>query len=70
MDKEASSAQGQFVRTVIQENGLVSESKDFINVNDVKLSAVTPSSTTVKEEYALYNGNGVQLGNSIKIYKD
>ena len=70
LDKEASSAQGQFVRTVIQENGLVSESKDFINANDVKLSAVTPSSTTVKEEYALYNGNGVQLGNSIKIYKD
>ena len=70
LDKTASSAQGQFVRTVIQENGLVSESKDFINVNDVKLSAVTPSSTTVKEEYALYNGNGVQLGNSIKIYKD
>lgn len=70
LDKTASSAQGQFVRTVIQENGLVSESKDFINVNDVKLSAVTPSSTTVKEEYALYNGNGVQLGDSIKIYKD
>ena len=70
LDKAESSVQGQFVRTVIQENGLVSESKDFINVNDVKLSAVTPSSTTVKEEYALYNGNGVQLGDSIKIYKD
>ena len=70
LDKEASSVQGQFVRTVIQENGLVSESKDFINVNDVKLSAVTPSSTTVKEEYALYNGNGVKLGDSIKVYKD
>ena len=70
LDKTASSAQGQFVRTVIQENGLVSENKDFINANDVKLSALTPSSTTVKEEYALYNGNGVQLGDSIKIYKD
>ena len=70
LDKTASSAQGQFVRTVIQENGLVSESKDFINANDVKLSAVTPSSTTVKEEYALYNGNGAQLGDRIKIYKD
>lgn len=70
LNKEASSAQGKFVRTVIQENGLVSESKDFINANDVKLSAVTPSSTTVKEEYALYNGNGAQLGDSIKIYKD
>ena len=70
LKKEASSAQGQFVRTVIQKNGLVSESKDFINVNDVKLSAVKPSSTTVKEEYALYNGNSAQLGDSIKIYKD
>ena len=70
LDKAESSLQGQFVRTVIQENGLVSESKDFINANDVKLSAVTPSSTTVKEEYALYNGNGAQLGDSIKIYKD
>ena len=70
LDKAESSVQGQFVRTVVQENGLVSESKDFINANDVKLSAVTPSSTTVKEEYALYNGNGAQLGDSIKIYKD
>ena len=70
LDKTASSAQGQFVRTVIQENGLVSENKDFITADDIKLSAVTPSSTTVKEEYALYNGNGVQLGDSIKIYKD
>ena len=70
LDKTASSGKGQFVRTVIQENGLVSENKDFITADDIKLSAVTPSSTTVKEEYALYNGNGVQLGNSIKIDKD
>lgn len=70
LNKTASSVQGQFVRTVIQENGLVSESKDFITANDIKLSAVTPTSTTIKEEYALYNGDGVQLGNSIKIYKD
>lgn len=70
LDKTASSAQGQFVRTVIQENGLVSESKGFITDDDIKLSAVTPSSTTVKEEYALYNGGGTQLGDSIKIYKD
>ena len=70
LDKAASSLQGQFVRTVIQENGLVSENKDFITADDIKLSAVTPSSTTVKEEYALYNGNGVKLGDSIKVYKD
>lgn len=70
LNKEASSVQGKFVRTVIQTNGLVSENQDFINATDVKLSAVTPSSTTVKEEYALYNGSGAQLGDSIKIYKD
>lgn len=70
LDKTASSGKGQFVRTVIQENGLVSENKDFITADDIKLSAVTPSSTTVKEEYALYNGNGVKLGDSIKVYKD
>lgn len=70
LNKTASSVQGQFVRTVIQENGLVSENKDFITANDIKLNAVTPTSTTIKEEYALYNGDGVQLGNSIKIYKD
>ena len=70
LDKTESSVQGQFVRTVIQKNGLVSENKDFITADDIKLSVVTPTSTTVKEEYALYNGDGVQLGNSIKIYKD
>jgi len=38
---------------------------------DIKLSAITPSSTTVKEEYALIASDGTtQLGSSIKIYKD
>lgn len=37
---------------------------------DIKLSGVTPSSTTVKEEYALYATDGSVLGDHIKIYKD
>ena len=37
---------------------------------DIKLSGVTPSSTTVKEEYALYATDGSILGDHIKIYKD
>lgn len=39
-------------------------------VADLKISAITPSSANVKEEYALINHNGVQLGDSVKIYKD
>ena len=34
------------------------------------LSSVTPSSTTVKEEYALQNASGETIGSTIKIYKD
>lgn len=38
---------------------------------DIKLSAITPSSTNVKEEYALIASDGTtQLGTSIKVYKD
>jgi len=37
---------------------------------DIKLSAVTPSSTTVKEEYSLIATDGTALGTNIKIYKD
>ena len=37
---------------------------------DIKLSAVTPSSTTVKEEYSLIGTDGTPLGTNIKIYKD
>ena len=37
---------------------------------DIKLSAVTPSSTTVKEEYSLVATDGSVLGTNIKIYKD
>lgn len=37
---------------------------------DLRLSSVTPSSTNVKEEYALLDSEGNQLGDSIKIYND
>lgn len=37
---------------------------------DIKLSAVTPSSTAVKEEYSLIATDGSVLGTNIKIYKD
>ncbi len=37
---------------------------------DIKLSAVTPSSTAVKEEYSLVGTDGSVLGTNIKIYKD
>lgn len=39
-------------------------------VADLKLTAVTPSSVNVREEYALVNHNGTQLGETVKIYKD
>ena len=39
-------------------------------VADLKLTAVTPSSVNVREEYALVNHNGTRLGDTVKIYKD
>lgn len=53
---------GEKVITLDTDNGIYT---------DIKLSAITPSSTTVKEEYALIASDGTtQLGSSIKIYKD
>lgn len=37
---------------------------------NIKISGVTPSSETVKEEFKLFGTDGTQLGDSIKIYKD
>lgn len=37
---------------------------------NIRISGITPSSTTVKEEYALIGTNDSQLGQTIKIYKD
>lgn len=39
-------------------------------VADLKLSAITPSSVNVKEEFALLDHNGRQLGDTVKVYKD
>ena len=37
---------------------------------DIKICGVTPTSTTIKEEYVLYATDGTILGDHIKIYKD
>ena len=39
-------------------------------VADLKLSSVTPSSVNVREEFALIDHNGNQLGDTVKVYKD
>ena len=39
-------------------------------VADHKLSSITPSSVNVKEEFALLDHNGRQLGDTVKVYKD
>ena len=39
-------------------------------VADLKLTSVTPSSVNVKEEFALVDHNGHQLGETVKVYKD
>ena len=39
-------------------------------VADLMLSAITPSSVNVREEYALINAEGTRLGDTVKIYKD
>ena len=39
-------------------------------VADLKLSAITPSGVNVKEEFALIDHNGRQLGDTVKVYKD
>ena len=39
-------------------------------VADLKLTSVTPSSVNVKEEFALVDHNGRQLGETVKVYKD
>ena len=39
-------------------------------VADLKLSAITPSGANVREEFALLDHNGRQLGDTVKVYKD
>ena len=75
MNKVASSATGQFVRTVTEVSGKVTETKDYIKDTDVKIAAATAAEITslganVKEAYKLVNNQSTQLGDWIKIYKD
>lgn len=75
MDKTATTKTGKFVRTVIETDGKVDETKDFIVEDDVKISAATAAEvaalgTNVKEAYKLINQEGTRLGDWVKIYKD
>lgn len=62
-------ANGTDLSVNIDEHSIVLNDNNEL-VADLKLSAITPSDTNVKEEYALINHVGEQLGESIKIYKD
>ena len=62
-------ANGTDLSVNIDEHSIVLNDNNEL-VADLKLSAITPSDTNVKEEYALINHVGEQLGSSIKIYKD
>lgn len=75
MDKAASSATGQFVRTVVEADGKVTEQKSYIVADDVKITAATASEVTslganVKEAWKIVNQEGTRLGDFVKIYKD
>ena len=70
MNKSAGDATGKFVRTVTEVSGKVSETLGYIVADDVKITAATPSSTNVREEWQLVNQAGTRLGDTIKIYKD
>lgn len=75
MDKTATTETGKFVRTVIETDGKVAETKGFIVEDDVKISAATAAEvaalgTNVKEAYKLINQEGTRLGDWVKIYKD
>lgn len=48
---------------------LVKDSEGVISA-DLKLSSVTPSSVNVREEFALIDNSGRQLGDTVKVYKD
>lgn len=59
--------------TLAQDNETAIEfiSKNQIEyLTDLQISAITPSETNVKEEYALVDHDGEIMGDTIKIYKD
>ena len=49
---------------------VLAKDRDAGLYTNIKLSALTPSSDLVKEEYALYGTDNTILGDHIKIYKD
>ena len=61
---------GQFVYKVDEVDGKINVSRRVVDANDIKITAATVSSTAVKEEWKIVNQDGVQLGDTIKIYKD
>lgn len=75
------SEDGTIIVTVPQEGGapdlavnidgvtLVKDAAGVISA-DLKLSSITPSSVNVKEEFALVDAEGNQLGDTVKVYKD
>ena len=73
------SEDGSIVVTPGSESTLVKVNRDdatiVLNDNnelvaDLKLSAITPSGANVREEFALLDHNGRQLGDTVKVYKD
>ena len=60
---------GTLVKVNRDEATIVLNDNDEL-VADLKLTAVTPSSVNVKEEFALVDHNGRQLGETVKVYKD
>ena len=73
------SEDGSIVVTPGSESTLVKVNRDdatiVLNDNnelvaDLKLSAITPSGANVREEFALLDHNGHQLGDTVKVYKD
>ena len=59
---------GDTVKAQIE--SLAQSVKSTSTAKTYSISAVTPSATNVKEEYALVDGSGAQAGSTIKIYKD
>ena len=73
------SEDGSIVVTPSSDSTLVKVNRDdatiVLNDNnelvaDLKLSAITPSNANVREEFALLDHNGRQLGDTVKVYKD
>ena len=62
-------AEGTLVKVNRDEATIVLNDNNEL-VADLKLSAITPSNANVREEFALIDHNGNQLGDTVKVYKD